>query len=62
MNEINEELDQQAADIAYGTRPLDYPCVYGHFDCSWFEGGPCANERCARIYGELLAACQDGKE
>ncbi len=28
------------------------PCVYGHFDCAAWEGGPCSNEIAAELEAE----------
>jgi hypothetical protein len=55
MDDVTDEPedDEELLDKAYGVC-LDRPCVHGHFDCSTFERGPCANER----YARLLAAKQ----
>lgn len=59
VDEIDEELDEKAASIAYGPdrqgRERTEPCVYGHFDCAYVEGGGCANELCAKLYGQFVA-------
>ena len=48
---IVEERWQRLANRADVTTD---PCTYGHFDCSYTEGGPCSNEAVGNEYVRLL--------
>ena len=52
-------LDVEIADEVYGPdahgRQRDEPCVYGHYDCAYFERGPCANETMSRRMAAEMA-------
>ncbi len=35
---------------------IDQPCEYGHFDCSYINGGPCSNEKIVLRSAALIEA------